>query len=255
MATLSEIRHSIKQGNRQQAAAQLQDVLRTRPSADAWFLAAQMTGDRDKAIRYLRYALQLDAGHVRARRALASFGVHQTAAETGFWSQLRRELESFGQDSRLLGWMDPTLRMVTVLVVMVGTLAVSLILLVNLLTPDTMPPLPDPRPAVQVTSTALIDHFYASSLRITSLAPLTLMETVPVREAFSMVVEDGGQLFAIQFYFYDSLMDLFDDHDRLLARYDDRQLGVHHTVVMVYPEELAAPTARMLEDTLYSISQ
>jgi len=71
---LQEISDSIKFGDKAHARELLDQVLREQPSAEAWYLAAQVTESLEETQAALKKALALDPTHANAQRALAALG-------------------------------------------------------------------------------------------------------------------------------------------------------------------------------------
>lgn len=73
MTTLQEVKLALKSGDRQSAAALLRRVLETDPSADAWYLAARLSADREQMLKCLHRALELDPNHDQSLKAIHRF--------------------------------------------------------------------------------------------------------------------------------------------------------------------------------------
>lgn len=67
---IAEIEACIRFGDKVHARELLEQVLNEDPSAEAWYLAAQVMDDTEGTITALKHALELDPKHDRARRAL-----------------------------------------------------------------------------------------------------------------------------------------------------------------------------------------
>ncbi|HRL13127.1 MAG TPA: hypothetical protein PKX07_14685, partial [Aggregatilineales bacterium] len=67
---IAEIEACIRFGDKVHARELLEQVLNEDPSAEAWYLAAQVMDDTEGTITALKHALELDPNHDRARRAL-----------------------------------------------------------------------------------------------------------------------------------------------------------------------------------------
>ncbi len=85
MSTIIEVQDALADGEYKQAANILQTVLRDNPSAEAWFMAAQLTldNDRDRAVRHLKRALLMNPRHGDSLTLLGQLGEdkHITAGE------------------------------------------------------------------------------------------------------------------------------------------------------------------------------
>jgi len=67
---LEEVRRAIKAQDYARAKELLRPILKTQPSAEAWFLATYLTDDKEKKVDFARKALQLDPLHSGANRML-----------------------------------------------------------------------------------------------------------------------------------------------------------------------------------------
>ena len=85
MSTIIDVQDALHNGDYKQAATTLQNVLRDNPSAEAWFMAAQLTldNDRDRAIRHLKRALLINPKHTNSLTLLGQLGEdrHITAGD------------------------------------------------------------------------------------------------------------------------------------------------------------------------------
>ncbi len=71
---LQEISDSIKFGDKTHARELLDQALREQPSAEVWYLAAQVADSLEETRAALKKALELDPDHANAQRALAALG-------------------------------------------------------------------------------------------------------------------------------------------------------------------------------------
>lgn len=72
--TIHEINTAITTKDRKQALSMLQLLIKQKPSAEAWYLAAKLTQDREKKIQYLRTALLFDHTHRLSQKYLRELG-------------------------------------------------------------------------------------------------------------------------------------------------------------------------------------
>jgi hypothetical protein len=70
MDKLEQVRASIKRGEMDKAHKMVRWLLKNEPSAEAWFLAAQLVDDTDEKIKALRQAIKLDTWHKEANLQL-----------------------------------------------------------------------------------------------------------------------------------------------------------------------------------------
>ncbi len=67
---LLPVRDAIKYGHKAEARKLLRSLLKSNPSAEAWYLAAQTMDSRKQAIKCLRRALEMDEWHTQSNRML-----------------------------------------------------------------------------------------------------------------------------------------------------------------------------------------
>lgn len=258
MPTLSDVRAALKRGDRQGAIQTLKVVLREKPSADAWYLAATLTNDKSTAINYLQRALKYNAGHDKARDMLRQLGGEQKSAT--WFSNIFAEMQDFGKNNRVLGRLPPQMRAVALSLMILAASTVSCIMLINLLTPRTPPgrltpaevtpeTLPTGRPMMQVSSSMLIRHFNASGLKIAAITPAAAPASAWVSEEYVMTVEDAAGPKEVTLYIYKTLSDLVQDRERLAAQSQGQHAAVNYNVAMIYPTNLESTVAALLEST------
>lgn len=68
--TLDQIQMAINAGDKNQARELLREEIKHNPTAEVWFLAAQVANRIDRRIKFLEKALVLDPTHTAARTAL-----------------------------------------------------------------------------------------------------------------------------------------------------------------------------------------
>lgn len=70
MDKLEQVRAAMSRGEMDKAHKMVRWLLKNEPSADAWFLAAQLVDDKDEKIKALRQAIRLDTWHKDANLLL-----------------------------------------------------------------------------------------------------------------------------------------------------------------------------------------
>jgi hypothetical protein len=70
MDKLDQVRGSLSRGDTEKAHKMVRWLLKNEPSAEAWFLAAQLVDDKDEKIQALRQAIRLDTWHKEANLQL-----------------------------------------------------------------------------------------------------------------------------------------------------------------------------------------
>ncbi len=76
---LLAVRTAIQTGDKAHARDLLREILKTSPTADAWFLAAQVATSREQCVRFLEKAVEVDPFHDGASATLDRMKNHQLA--------------------------------------------------------------------------------------------------------------------------------------------------------------------------------
>lgn len=262
MATLADVRYALKQGNKQEAAKLLQQVLKERPSADAWFLAACLTQNEQKKVKYLQQALRFDSKHIESRQMLQSLtGKREFTAR----DQIVGEVESIVGESTLLQRLAPWMRLPAFLFVVIVAFAITQWAVGLLL----RPPEPAFRPAetLLISPDALLDVFDESGIVLASeqVVPegvAVVQWRLQIRpEGPGTVVVDGEvqepdleDAVPVDLFFYNSTAEMAADQVVLNERLaDEYTLMTYHTVAMTYAPELMPPGERALINTFNSV--
>lgn len=256
MATLTEVQMALKAGNKAEAAHLLKNVLQTRPSADAWVMAARLTSNPDTAKQHLQRALAFDPKHIKARDMLRDLGGKPAASGSalaiGFLPALQTELEKFGANRPILRDLPPKTRMITALSLFSGILVLLVVMLSFLLSPAAVPPAPQITPITIYQQDTLVNQWTAVGLNISNVTSVSQAPDVLSREQITLTVTDGSGAHQINVYLYDDVAAIVNDGARMSALTAEAaiHLGFIETAVIAYPAEMNQATVDLLFNAL-----
>ncbi len=131
MTTLVDVHSALAKGEYRTAFEELEVLLKTEPSADAWYLAAELTldKDRDRAIRHLKRALLMDPRHGDTLTLLGQLGEARDFTMNDVAEEVVDVVASGTDNTPLLRRVPRRLRLV---VVAVATLLIVLVVMVSI---------------------------------------------------------------------------------------------------------------------------
>ncbi len=254
MTTLLDVYSAMNAGDRAAAIRLLAEVIQTEPSAQAWYLAARLTGDREKALRHLKRALLLDPKHADSLAMLRELGAEKTFTLDELKEEVVEALEYEHQRLpvvRNLSKRQALIGALALAVVIIGTL----VLLARLLRPTGPSLVPDQAPppaAVTIIPLGTVwQHFQNSEL---PLQAMTRGASASGRHSIALTVRDtSGALVQVSLLVYDGVPALIGDRDTLdTLEAQGTVIGVAN-VRLAYPPTLSGFMARQLESTLRSM--
>lgn len=254
MAMLVDVYSAMNAGDRANAMRLLAEVIQTEPSAQAWYLAAQLTSDREKALRHLKRALLLDPKHADSLRMLRELGAEKNFTLDDLKEEVVETLEY--EHQRL-----PVVRNLSKRQALIGALALTvvvigaLVLLARLLRPAGPSLVPDQAPQAAAVTIVPIrtvwQHFQNSAL---PLQTMTRGASASGRHSIQLTVRDTtGALVQVSVLVYDSIPALIGDRDTLDALEAQGTVVGVANVRLAYPLTLSSFMARQLESTLRSM--
>lgn len=255
MANLSEVQSALKQGDRQKAGQILKAVLKERPSADAWVMAARMTNNPDTARQHLQRALTMEPKHVKARDMMRDLGGTQKGVSGNLAEEIRIGLEDFGKDNRFIGNLAPKQRMMVAIGLFGAIFLTMIVLVINLINPSEPkpPPLGTPIPSFTVEGDTLVSYLTASGLSLESVQKVDPEANLPITEQIALTVIDAAGSHPATIYLYADLDGLFNDRLRLAElTQNGSKVIIYQTAALVYPAELESTVATALETTFNS---
>lgn len=267
--TLADVKHALKQRDQKTAAKHLQEVLRTKPSAEAWYIAAKMTSDKDKAVKHLKRALVMDPNHGPTLSYMAELGVKPNQSGGNpiayITNEVQDELRATAGRLPVLRDMDERMG-VLVLGSVLGILFLAFfVMLVSVLSGfggNQLPPPPPTQPRVLLqTGNALDAHFTNSGLPIASInqeanpADSSATTRITINLSDGQPVADGATpetAYTAYIYFYNTIRGLINDED-LLATYDATHTRVFDSnALLLTPNDLPANIADQLRTAFES---
>lgn len=243
--TLKDVYASLDQGEYRLAASQLQAVLHTDPSADAWYLAAELTveKDRDRAIRHLKRALLLNPKHGNTLTLLAQLGETPELSITEVAEEVVDAVNAQADQTPLLRRLTPRQR----LIALGGTLMVLVfvvIVVIPALIPNYGPKyIPNSVPQAasdtrQIAPGTLFNHFMSSDIQMFNIERIGNSVT-PGKDTLKFSVSGaGGKLQPVQVIVYESISDLIHDSQTQRALEDSSLIFARNNALLVYAKEL-----------------
>ena len=253
MANLTEVQMALKQGDKAKATQLLKTVLQTNPSADAWVMAARMTGNPETAKLHLQRALSFDSKHIKARDMLRDMGIQpmsSSAALTGgFVSSVRIELEKFGVNKPILKNFSPSQRMATAISLYVVVLTVMLVLVSMLLAPPTEIALPPDTTFSVFQSETLINQWTTEGLNLSKVTNIAQTPEALPKEAITFEITDDVGKHQVTVFLYEKIAGIVHDGHRLKTLIADGKNHIDYiqTAVIIYPVDMNKATVSLLE--------
>lgn len=222
IVTLSDVYAALNEGNYNVAAKQLQELLRRDPSADAWYLAAELTLDhnRDQAIRHLKRALLIDPRHGDSLTLLGQLGESREITVADVAEEVADAVVTQTSHTPVLRHLSRTQQLIAAGGLSVLLIA-ALVVVYGVLFPRSTPlSIPEEAPAAQELK--LLDYnrvftqFTSSDLQLFAIEPIS---SASGRRTLKFSVPGAdGLLRPVQVIVYDSISDMVRDraHHRQL---------------------------------------
>ncbi len=257
MTTLTTVKRALRDGDTSKAKQMLARIIKEKPNADAWYLAAKLTPDDDKASAYLKRALRMNPQHQAARDMLAQRS--GMADQGSLVERIVTGLETFGDDYPVVGpylqAMPRQLRIAVPVALLFALLSIGLLIVGTLTGSSTdvdttsqavvLEALPE-RDAVTTDelSAALADANY-------SLTPVPLDLPLAATEAYHIQAVPTAAPVGIV-YMYSPDAHLPDDYPALLEAYPDHDIMAEANLIAVVP--LDAPQLEVIDDTILTLT-
>jgi tetratricopeptide (TPR) repeat protein len=242
--SLKDVHKSLEQGEYRLAASQLQAVLHHDPSADAWYLAAELTleRDRDRAIRHLKRALLLNPRHDATLRLLRRLGEAPELTISEVAEEVVDAVNAQADHTPLLRRLTPRQRLIAI-----GGTLVALIFTVIVVIPALIPRngpayIPDAAPQAQavamVTPSAIFNQFISSDIQMFDIEHIGNAAT-PGKDTLKFSVSGaGGQLQPVQVIVYESVSDLVRDRESQRQLEATSLIFARGNALLIYSKEL-----------------
>lgn len=244
--TLIDVYDALETGQYRQAVQNLQVVLETNPSADAWYLAAELTleKDRDKAIRHLKRALLLNPKHGNSLTLLGQLGELKNLTLQDVAEEISDTVGEHADRTPLLRRLSRTQQMIVIALGAMAITAGTIFGLAALFRPDRPANLADHAPAAaQVEMLRSRDVFSqftnGSRIPVFSVEQTTGTAT-PGKETLSFAVPSiSGGLFPVHVIVYDSISELIRDRNTHTSLENGFEVRVAQNVLLAYSSSLA----------------
>ena len=256
MANLTEVQMALKQGDKAKAAGLLKTVLQTKPSADAWVMAARISSNPDTQKQHLHRALAFNPKHVKARDMLRDLGETPMSASAaigkGLLPAIQTELEKFGANKPLLKNFSPQQRMITALSLYAGIILLLVVMISTLVSTPSEPIPPEITPVTVYETDTLIRNWSAAGLNITNLAQVQQEPNVLSKDEFTFMVTDEQGPHLITVLLYDDTANVVKDVNRIATLTADETYvsGFLDTAIILYPADLNEATVNLLLNSL-----
>ncbi len=247
MATLIEVRNALKNGDKATARQLLKEVLKEKPSADAWFLAARLSDSRESAIKNLQRALVMDPKHGQARRMLEDLGGEKVST----LKSLTMEIAGGGSAPAARGLLGrlAALPRWQMFVLLGGVLVIMLCLIATLIinaAPSPVEPTWTPRPYALWDVETLASYFRLDP-RVRVLETGGPTEGTPVQGRIVIEVTQGSVVQPLRVLFYNSEHEAENDWARLQGL-DWDEFVINQNAVLVFPAGVDDDTQRLAVD-------
>lgn len=244
--TLGEIERAIRLNKRKEAVEMLASVLREKPSSEAWYLAAKLSNDPKKKVKYLRTALLMDPSHRKSKALMKELGADAGGIQHVFVAEFIQFIEQQGQKSPILRRFPVPLQITSFFAVIIFFIVIVSLLLSNLFG-GTGPILSEEGPQIlkmqYFTATDLMNHFNASDLEIMYVTE----SQYDMKESIRLEIRDNeSRLRAIDIIVYDSLHALIADRPSLSIYEQYSKVVAHSNAVLIYPPEISEVFAKRL---------
>lgn len=255
MYTVEDVRIALRKHEKRQAVEMMKTVLSRNPTADAWFLAAKMTRDQDKAIVYLNRAIMLNPRHKDSLAMLKSLGVTPKTSSRMIIDEFFGFIHDQSNKSILLRHLKPGQQVAAFMIVVAIIIGSFGFAFSNAIAaaqqPEVVIPQVAPAAASIVTlhEDTVIDHFATSSLPIsTPQRELNDHEMFGTTIRFTLT-DRAGQQHQITVLVYRNIASLVDDQANLKAYETFSTVVGKSNAMLIIPQAVPADLAQQLINT------
>jgi hypothetical protein len=250
MATLIEVQDALEDGDKRSAIRILKVLLQEKPSAEAWYMAAQITRDEDKAITYLNRALVANPTHRNSLEMLNRLGVSQKHFSTMLREETFGFLSAQSQRSPLLRWMRPEFRFLAVGMLLAVVVYAFIFVFSAVRTATQGPVIAEVAPVAQsvdyVVVNDILARFGSSDLEYVVLDVLDNTRVAQSR-SIRLTVKDASNVWHnVTVQVYNSITALINDRHNLNEQSEFANVVSDANAVMVYPIALTGEDATRL---------
>ncbi len=242
--SLKDVYTSLDQGDYRLAASQLQTVLHADPSADAWFLAAELTleKDRERAVRHLKRALLLNPKHGDTLTLLGQLGETPELTISEVADEVVDAVNAQADQTPVLRRLTPRQRLFAVGGTLIA-LVFTMIVVIPALIPRSGPAfIPDAAPQAEasraLTPNAIFNQFISSDIQMFDIERIGNSVT-PGKDSFKFSVSGaGGMLQPVQVILYASVSDLVRDSEAHRQLEETSLIFARGNALLIYAKEL-----------------
>jgi hypothetical protein len=242
--TLVDVHTAIADGHYREAAQQLQEVLQSSPSADAWFLAAQFTmeKDRDRAVRHLKRALLLNPRHGDSLTLLGQLGEGREFTVSDVADEFGDVVAEQVDQTPIIGKLKRPQQIIFVVILSLVVI-LSFTWAVRILFPHVGPAyIPEQAPEAQqvvlLDANQVINHFARANFEIFAVQYVSSAQTPGKRVMRFAVPGRDGRLKPAQIIVYDSISDLVRDHAAQEQWEEIYSIAASGNTLLLYSHEL-----------------
>lgn len=254
MLTIADVRAAVNQGDRKQAMEMLKAILSENPSADAWYLAARMSKDKDRAIKYLRRALLIDSHHSQSLALMEKLGGQRKGFLGSIGEELADIIHEQAKKSPLLKRLSPRNQLIVVGLMTVIIVIGFIFALSNFFKPAAtglyVPEVaPDAAPVVRLNINQVKDNFVANGYELTGLRTSNRAGTAAGQTVIFNLIDQYGTWHIISVRVYHDLTALISDQANLSAQEETANVIAISNAVLIYPKSLQGFDANRLVAT------
>lgn len=257
--TIDDVHIALKDNDRKRAVQLLQTVLGKSPSPEAWYLAATLTSDQDKALKYLNQALLLNPKHKKSRLMLQKLGGTERSLLGTISEETADTVYQHSARLPIIRNLKPYQQLILAAIMVVLAVGVSVYSIANLLDtlrgPNVAAQAPEPVPVVMVTPEQIVDHLSANRIRLNGLkvtARDQMEEAYGHNIQFSLV-DSTGTGYAVSIWVYDTISDLIADQTHINMQSVSAHVVGTTNAYMLYPKTMPDHLAQPLVAAFRSI--
>lgn len=257
MHTVNDVRLAMRQSEHQTAREMLREILRHNPSADALYLAAELSKNEDAALKHIRRALLLDPNHLPSQKWLTRKGINPGSFAHNLGEEVVQTIYEQSDKapllSRLSRWQQLTIfgMLATVFVFVIG--AGIVVLLRSVPEAQAESTLPTAAPITVLAASTLEEQLLGSGLDLRQAPSASGIRDIQ-GETLSFALVAGGRTHDINILVYQDVPALIRDRSSINSYAHYAHVLSASNVVMIYPKTLDSQTARQLVRTFESIT-
>ena len=243
--TLIDVYDALEGGKYRQAVDYLQVVLETNPSADAWYLAAELTleKDRDKAIRHLKRALLLNPKHGNSLTLMGQLGELKDITLQDVAVEISDTVGERADKTPLLRRLSRTQQLIVIALGAMAITAGTIFGLSALFKPDRPVNLADQAPAAaqfeMLGAREIFSQFTNGSRFPVFSVEQTTNTATPGKQTLSFAVPSArGGLYPVHVMVYDSVSQLIRDKATHTSLESGFEIRVSQNVLIAYSNSL-----------------